>query len=111
MLGLDQIRGAVGAMFGEDLHARRVESLGNGVAGVLNAARLSVHAIGQAYAEVAGIVPQSGTTQVDRTLSNGGIPVDVAMKRWLQFVVASRTEIVAIIDWTDFMTTITRRCS
>lgn len=102
VLGLDQIRGAVNAMFGEDLHARRVVSLGNGVVGVLNAAMFSVQAIGQAYAEVAGIVPKSGTKQVDRTLSNGGIPVDVAMKRWVQFVVAARSEIVAIIDWTDF---------
>jgi hypothetical protein len=102
VLGLDQVRGAVGAMFGEDLHAQRVLSLGNGVAGVLNAAMLSVHAIGQAYAEVAGITPKSGTKQVDRTLSNGGIAVDVAMKRWVKYVVAARTEIVAIIDWTDF---------
>jgi DDE family transposase len=89
-------------MFGEDLHAQRVVSLGNGVAGVLNAAMVSVHAIGQAYAEVAGISPKSGTKQVDRTLSNGGIAVDVAMRRWVQFVVAARTEIVVIIDWTDF---------
>jgi Transposase DDE domain len=102
VLGLDQVRGAVDAMFGEDLHAQRVVSLGNGVAGVLNAAVLSVHAIGQAYAEVAGITPKSGTKQIDRTLSNGGIPVDVAMKRWVQFVVAARRELVVIIDWTDF---------
>jgi hypothetical protein len=78
VLGLEQIRGAVGAMFDGDLHALRVMSLGNGVAGVLNAAVLSVHAIGQAYAEVAGITPKSGTKQVDRTLSNGGIPVSAA---------------------------------
>lgn len=102
VLGLEQIRGAVGEMFGGDLHALRVLSLGNGVAGVLHAAMLSVHAIGQAYAEVARITPKSGTKQIDRTLSNGGIPIDVTMKRWVEFVVAARREVVAIIDWTDF---------
>ena len=37
------------------MHALRVVSLANGVAGVLNAAVLSVHAVGQAYARVAEI--------------------------------------------------------
>ncbi|MCC6214173.1 MAG: IS4 family transposase, partial [Polyangiaceae bacterium] len=44
----------------------RVPSLGNGVAGVLNAAMLSIHAIGQAYARLAGITPKAGVKQVDR---------------------------------------------
>jgi hypothetical protein len=102
VLGLEQVRGAVDAMFGEDLHAQRVVSLGNGVMGVLNAAMLSVHAIGQAYAGVAEITAKSGIKQIDRTLSNGGISVDQMMKRWVEFVVGARPEIVAIIDWTDF---------
>src|SRR5271170_6140118 len=102
VLGLEQIRAGVDGLFGGDMHALRVLSLGNGVAGVLNAAVLSVHAIGQAYAEVADITPKSGTKQIDRTLSNGGIQVDVGMKRWVEFVVAARKEVVAIIDWTDF---------
>lgn len=102
VLGLEQVRGAVDEMFGGDLHALRVLSLGNGVVGVLNAAMLSVHAIGQAYAGVAEITDKSGIKQIDRTLSNGGIAIDVAMKRWVEFVVGPRREIVTIIDWTDF---------
>jgi hypothetical protein len=102
VLGLEQIRAGVDGLFGGDLHALRVVSLANGVAGVLNAAMLSVHAIGQAYAKVADIHPRSGTKQIDRTLSNGGIQVDLVMRRWVEFVVAARKEVVAIIDWTDF---------
>lgn len=102
VLGLEQVRGAVDEMFGGDLYALRVLSLANGVVGVLNAAMLSVHAIGQAYAGVAEITDKSGIKQIDRMLSNGGIAVDVAMKRWVEFVVGSRREIVTIIDWTDF---------
>jgi hypothetical protein len=96
------VRGAVGGMFEDDFHAKRVVSLGNGVAGVLNAAFLSVHTIGQAYAGVADITAKSGTKQIDRLLSNGGIAVDVAMRRWTKFVVGARRDVVVILDWTDF---------
>jgi hypothetical protein len=37
----------VNRIFGTDLHAMRVLSLANGVAGVLDAAVVSIHAIGQ----------------------------------------------------------------
>lgn len=37
-------------IFEDDLHARRVLSLANGVVGVLDAAVLSIHAIGRGYA-------------------------------------------------------------
>src|SRR5262249_24121248 len=67
------IQGFVGALFGEDLHAKRVLSLANAVTGVLHAAVLAVHAIGQAYAKLAGITPKSGVKQVDRLLSNEGV--------------------------------------
>lgn len=53
-LTLDQTREFVGELM-PDMHALRVVSLANGVAGVLNAAVLSVHAVGQAYARVAEI--------------------------------------------------------
>ena len=49
-LRLAPIRAFAEVLFDEDLHAKRVESLANGVAGVLNAAMLTIHAIGQAYA-------------------------------------------------------------
>lgn len=60
-LDLKQTRQFAESLFGEDMHALRVLSLANGAVGVLHAAMLSIHAIGQAYAKVARITPKSGT--------------------------------------------------
>ena len=64
-LRLAPIRAFAEVLFDEDLHAKRVESLANGVAGVLNAAMLTIHAIGQAYAAMAHIEARSGVKQID----------------------------------------------
>jgi len=89
-------------VFGGDLHALRVVSLANGVVGILNAAVLSLAAIGQAYARVAKISPKSGVKQVDRMLSNEGLDLATIMRRWVQFVVGTAESIVIALDWTDF---------
>lgn len=89
-------------IFENDFHERRVLSLANGVAGVLSAAALSVHAIGQAYAAVAEIQPKSGVKQVDRLLSNAGLPLDVLMRPWVRHVVGAQTQVLLAMDWTDF---------
>ncbi|WP_437648258.1 IS4 family transposase [Sorangium sp. So ce362] len=89
-------------LFGDDLHAMRVLSLANGVVGVLHAAVLAIHAIGQAYAKVANVKPKSGVKQVDRLLSNTGIDVFHSLKSWVEFVIGVRKEIVIALDWTDF---------
>lgn len=95
-------QGLVEQVFGEDMHAARVLSLANGVVGVLHAAVLAVHAIGQAYAKVANIKPRSGVKQVDRLLSNDGLVMAHVLKSWAGFVVGVRKEIVVVLDWTDF---------
>jgi len=64
-------------LFEGNMHALRVVSLANGVVGVLHGAALAIHAIGQAYARVAGITPKSGVKQVDRMLSNSGFDLRV----------------------------------
>jgi Transposase DDE domain len=89
-------------LFGNDLHAMRVLSLANGVVGVLHAAMLAIHAIGQAYAKAAKITPKSGVKQIDRLLSNTGIDLSQILKLWVAFVVGVRKEIVVALDWTDF---------
>ena len=70
------------ALFAEEMHAARVASLANGVVGVLTAALVSIHAIGQAYAAVAGIKAKSGVKQIDRLLSNAGIDVTLIQQEW-----------------------------
>lgn len=102
VLSLEQTREYLSEMFGDDAHARRVLSLANGVAGVLDAALLSVHAIGQAYAKLAKITPKAGVKQLDRLLSNTGIRVDDLLPSWIKFLVGERKEIMLAMDWTDF---------
>ena len=89
-------------LFNGDMHALRVLSLSNGVVGVLHAAALAIHAIGQAYAKVAQIKPKSGVKQVDRLLSNAGLDMNVVLKPWVKFVIGVRKEVVVALDWTDF---------
>lgn len=89
-------------LFEDDLHARRVLSLANGVTGVLRAATLSIHAIGEGYAEVARTKPRYGVKQVDRFLSNTAIDVARLTPSWARFVIAARKEIVVALDWTEF---------
>jgi len=102
LLRLEQTREFVEGLFGEDEHALRVLSLANGVAGVLEAATISIHAIGQAYAKLSGITPKSGTKQIDRLLSNPGVEIEQLQPSWMQFVLAARGEAVIALDWTDF---------
>jgi hypothetical protein len=102
ILGPRQTREFVAGVFGEDLHAARVASLANGVTGVLNTAVLSIHAIGQAYAQVAEITPKSGVKQIDRLLGNEGVALDTVMKSWVRFVVGETKAIIVALDWTDF---------
>jgi hypothetical protein len=89
-------------IFEDDLHARRVLSLANGVVGVLDAAALSIHAIGRGYAHATGMNDKHGVKQTDRLLSNPGIDMWMLFSPWVEFVVAARTELVVALDWTEF---------
>jgi hypothetical protein len=102
LLDLDHTRQFVHGIFHEQVHAKRVLSLANGVAGVLQAAVLSVHAIGQAYAALAEITPKSAVKQIDRMLSNSALSLDVTLEQWARFVVGDHPSIVVALDWTDF---------
>lgn len=78
-----RLRAFAEVLFDEDLHAKRVESLANGVAGVLNAAMLTIHAIRRAYAAVASIEARSGVKQIGMLLSNVGVVLEVLFPSWL----------------------------
>lgn len=89
-------------LFENDLHAKRVESIANGVVGVLHAAVLSIHAIGRAYAHAVGRNKKHGVKQIDRLLSNSGVDLWELFPKWVRFVVGPREELVVALDWTDF---------
>lgn len=91
----------VGSIFGS-LHSKRSESLANYSVGVMQASSVAIHAIGAAYAAVAGTQVRHGVKQVDRYLSNQGIDVEALTPEWARFVIGSRTAVQLVVDWTDF---------
>ena len=102
VLDMEHTTAALEDMFGKDLHLARVRSLANGVAGVLNASRVSIAAVGRAIAQVRQIEQKSGIKQVDRLLSNEGVSLDVLLPLWTRQVVGTTPKIVVAMDWTDF---------
>ncbi len=78
-----QVHTFLEGLFGEDLHAKRVLSLSLATLGVIQAASLSVYAIGQALAIARGTKGKHGVKQVDRLLSNKGIDVWHLFALWV----------------------------
>lgn len=97
-----QVAETIEKIFEDDLHARRVLSLANGVVGTIDAAVLSIHAIGRGYAHATNHSEKHGVKQTDRMLSNAGINVWSLFRPWAAFVVRDRKEIVVALDWTEF---------
>jgi hypothetical protein len=85
-----------------DLHAKRVESIAGGVAGVLKAGSMAVSAIGKGYAAFSDGAAKHGIKQVDRMLSNAKISVDDFFLTWIPSVVGERAELTIAMDWTEF---------
>jgi hypothetical protein len=98
----EQVHTFLEGLFGEELHAKRVLSLSLATLGVIHAASLSVYAIGQAVALARGTQGKHGVKQVDRLLSNVGIPVWQLLALWVPYVLGQRTEALVALDWTDF---------
>lgn len=92
----------VESLFEEDMHARRVLSLANGVVGVIHAAALSIHAIGHGMAAASGLASKHAIKQVDRLLGNGKLDVWLHFAQWVPFVIGARKEVVVALDWTEF---------
>ena len=103
-MGLDYFRSFTHDLFGDHLHARRVASIGNALAGVTHAAQASVHAVGAAYAALAGTQAKHGIKQVNRLLGNVGFDVEKLQKPHVLHVLGQRTEALLSLDWTDVET-------
>jgi hypothetical protein len=99
---LEHTRRVVFDIYKEELHAQRVMSLANAVAGAVKAAAAGIHAIGEGYAALAKTDPKHGVKQVDRMLSNGALRVDDCLAAWSRFVVGDHRSIVVALDWTEF---------
>jgi hypothetical protein len=102
VLDLKYFRAFTESLWGDDLHAKRVESLANAAAGALHAANLAISAIGAGYAALSANQTKHGIKQVDRLLSNEAFDVWELAKPWIDFVLAQRDQVVVALDWTDF---------
>jgi hypothetical protein len=101
-LGFDGIHRFLDGMLGDDMHAKRVQSLANATLGVVRTASLAVHTIGRGLALARGLVIKHAVKQVDRLLSNDGIDIDAILPHWVHHVAGSRIDIKVAMDWTDF---------
>jgi hypothetical protein len=85
-----------------EMHAKRVASVANAVAGITVATTLSIQAIGHGLAQALGKDNRHAIKQVDRLLSNAKLDVWDLFRLWVPFVLAGREEAVVAVDWTDF---------
>ena len=99
---LADVRAFLGAVYGADLHAKRINSLAGATLGVMQSASLAVAMIGQALAQAKGLVTKHAIKQIDRMLSNNGIDVWDSFARWVPHQIGTRQEILVAMDWTDF---------
>jgi hypothetical protein len=99
---LNDIRGFIEAVYGHDLHAKRIASLANATLGVMTSASLAVAMIGQALAQARGLATKHTIKQVDRLLSNQGIDVWNSFAHWIPHLIGARKDIVVAMDWADY---------
>lgn len=99
---LKDIRAFITAIYGEDLHVKRVNALADATLGVMAGASLAVAMIGQALALARALITKHAIKQVDRLLSNQGIDVWDSFAHWVPQRVGERREIVVALDWTEF---------
>lgn len=97
-----KVHGFVAGVFGEDLHSKRVLSLGNAALGALRAASLAVCTIGHSLAAASGRDSKHSVKQVDRLLSNPGLDIAALQATWVPRFVAGQNHINVAMDWTEF---------
>lgn len=101
-LSFEETHAFVDNVFGQDMHAKRVVSLTNATLGVINAAALAIHLIGQGLAQAKDLTRKHCIKQVDRLFSNRKLQVWELFAHWVPYIVAERQRIVVAMDWTEF---------
>ena len=89
-------------IFGEDMHAKRVESLSCATLGALQSCSLAVRLIGQGLAQAHELKQKHCIKQVDRLFSNPKLDVWTLFSDWVPYAIGERREIVVAMDWTEF---------
>lgn len=85
-----------------NLHSKRLESLSNGVIGVIASQSLILSRIGEGLAESNGLLPKHAKKQVDRLLSNDAIDVKACQYQLARQLISNRQRVSIAMDWTVF---------
>ena len=99
---LSEVKQFISDVFNDDIHSKRILSLSNATAGVLESGSLAISAIGLGLANINGTATKHAVKQVDRLIGNVGIDVWDYFGYWVPYVISQRREIVVAMDWTDF---------
>ncbi len=99
---IDFVEKYLTGILGDDLHAKRIQSLAAGTLGVMTGASLAVSIIGQSLAQARGLLSKHAIKQVDRLLSNQGVVVWDVFAPWVAEVIGQREQAIIAMDWTDF---------
>jgi len=89
-------------IFDKTVHSKRLDSIANAALGVISSTSLIVHRIGIGLADLNGLMDKHAIKQVDRLLSNTKFNLESMFGSWVNFVIGQRTEIKAVMDWTEF---------
>jgi hypothetical protein len=84
------------------LHAKTDRSIAEAVLGTLHSPRLSVTAIGTAWARVTGHAAKHGVKQVDRLVSSPTFSLPDCMRAYVRQVIGERKSIITALDWTEY---------
>lgn len=84
------------------LHAKTDKSIAHAVLGTLHSSRLSVTAIGTAWARVTGHDAKHGVKQVDRLVSNENFSLPDCQRAYVRHVIGERKSIIVALDWTEY---------
>lgn len=84
------------------LHAKTEKSIANAVLGMLHSPRLSVTAIGTAWARVTGHEAKHGVKQVDRLVSNVSFSLPDCMRAYVRQIIGKRSALITALDWTEY---------
>ena len=90
------------SIFGQSMHSKRLNSLGNAVKGCIETSKLAIHSIGAGLATLDSLTQKHAIKQVDRLLSNPKLSMSQVFTDLVPYVVGSREAITVSLDWTEF---------
>jgi hypothetical protein len=97
-----ELRGQLRLMLGDDVHSKTLTAVQNAVEAVLAKATVTLSAMAAALAAAQGLLLTKSQRRLDELLANANFDPWSWAEAWVPYVLASRTEAIVALDWTDF---------